>query len=93
MPLYTRELLLESPGVRDPGAENTVLRLQGSRCMPGEGDPKILDFLRIRPYRGAPQIPDRETGGEDCHANDRHADQVEAAVGWMLPPHSRRGLH
>jgi hypothetical protein len=39
------------------------------------------------------QIPNCQTGGEYCHANDRRADQVEAAVGWRLPPQIQKIPH
>jgi hypothetical protein len=54
---------------------------------------EIFDFLRIGLHRLAPQIPNRQEGGHQGHANDYQADQVEAAIGWRVPPQAHEKLH
>ena len=101
VPLPAGEQLFELRGCFDPGAEYPVLdliqnevdRLQSARRLLGEGDAQIFDFLRIGLHRLPPQIPNRQEGGHQGHANDRQADQVEAAIGWRVPPQAQEKLH
>jgi hypothetical protein len=101
VPFPAGEQLFELRGSFDAGAEYRVLdliqyevdRLQGARGLFGERDTEIFDFLRIDFDRILPQIPYRQTGGKDGHANDRQADQVEAAVGRGMLPQAREKLH
>src|SRR5215475_6652690 len=98
MPLDPRQFLLEPLGGSDPGSENAILCLiqdkvnypQRAGYLLGEGDPELLDFFGIDSDRVSAQIPNRQAGSEDCDANDRRTDQVEAAVGWRLPPQIRK---
>jgi hypothetical protein len=101
VPLPAGEQLFELRGCFDAGAEYPVLdliqdevdRLQSARSLLGEGDTEIFDFLCVGLYRLTPQIPNRQTCGKNGHADDRKADQVEAAVGWGMLPQASQKLH
>jgi len=66
--------------------QNEFDRLQSARCLLGEGRTEIFDFLRLDSDRLLPQVPNRQAGGEQGHANDGKADQVEAAIGREVLP-------
>ena len=101
VPFPAGKQLFELRGRFDAGTEYPVLdliqhevdRLQCARRLLGEGDTEIFDFLAIGLHRLPPQIPDCQDCGHQGHANDCHADQVEAAIGWRMPPQAREKLH
>ena len=101
VPLPAGEQLFELRRGFHAGAECPVLdliqyevdRLQGARGLFGERDTEIFDLLRIDFDRFLPQVPNRQTGGKDGHANDCQADQAEAAVGRGMLPQACEKLH